>query len=59
MGNAFVFALGIVSTFTILGFLLAVLFGATGIQLFAANPYVNLFIGGLFIVFALSLFGAY
>lgn len=59
VGNAFVFALGIVSTFTILGFLLAVLFGATGIQLFAANPYVNLFIGGLFIVFALSLFGAY
>lgn len=59
VGNAFVFALGIIFTFTVLGFLLAVLFGATGIQLFAANPYVNLFIGGLFIVFALSLFGAY
>lgn len=57
--NAFVFTLGIIFTFTVLGFLLAVLFGATGIQLFAANPYVNLFIGGLFIVFALSLFGAY
>lgn len=57
--NAFVFTLGIVATFTVLGFLLAILFGATGIQLFAANPYVNLFIGGLFIVFALSLFGAY
>ncbi|HRH43599.1 MAG TPA: cytochrome c biogenesis protein CcdA [Pyrinomonadaceae bacterium] len=57
--NAFVFTLGIIFTFTVLGFLLAVLFGATGIQLFAANPYVNIFIGGLFIVFALSLFGAY
>ncbi|MBX7172569.1 MAG: thioredoxin family protein [Pyrinomonadaceae bacterium] len=59
IGNAFVFTLGIIFTFTVLGFLLAVLFGATGIQLFAANPYVNIFIGGLFIVFALSLFGAY
>lgn len=59
VSNAFVFALGIIFTFTVLGFLLALLFGATGIQLFAANPYVNLFIGGLFIVFALSLFGAY
>lgn len=59
VGNAFVFTLGIIFTFTVLGFLLAVLFGATGIQLFAANAYVNLFIATLFIVFALSLFGAY
>ncbi len=57
--NAFVFTLGIIFTFTILGLLLALLFGAAGINKFAANPYVNLFIGGLFIVFALSLFGAY
>jgi thiol:disulfide interchange protein len=59
IGSAFVFTLGIIFTFTVLGLLLALLFGATGIQLFAANPYVNIFIGGLFIVFALSLFGAY
>jgi thiol:disulfide interchange protein DsbD len=59
VGNAFVFTLGIIFTFTVLGFLLAVLFGATGIQLFAANPWVNIFIAALFIVFALSLFGAY
>jgi thiol:disulfide interchange protein len=59
VGNAFVFMLGIIFTFTVLGFLLAVLFGAAGIQVFAANPYVNIFIAGLFIVFALSLFGAY
>lgn len=57
--NAFVFALGIIFTFTILGVLLAVLFGAAGINQFAANPYVNLFIGGLFIAFAMSLFGAF
>jgi thiol:disulfide interchange protein len=57
--NAFVFALGIIFTFTILGVLLAVLFGAAGINQFAANPYVNIFIGGLFIAFAMSLFGAF
>jgi thiol:disulfide interchange protein len=57
--NALIFALGIIFTFTIVGFLLAVLFGAAGINKFAANPYVNIFIGGLFIAFALSLFGAY
>ena len=33
--------------------------GATGITDFAANPWVNLFIAGVFIVFALSLFGAF
>ena len=59
MINAFVFALGIIFTFTILGVLLAVLFGAAGINQFAANPYVNIFIGGLFIAFAMSLFGAF
>lgn len=57
--NASVFAFGIISTFTILGIVLAVFFGAAGINKFAASPYVNIFIGGLFITFALSLLGAY
>ncbi len=57
--NAFIFALGIIFTFTIVGFLLAIFFGAAGINKFAANPYVNIFIGGLFLAFAMSLFGAY
>lgn len=57
--NAFVFALGIIFTFTVLGVMLAVLFGAAGINKFAANPYINIFIAGLFIAFALSLFGAF
>ncbi len=57
--NALIFAFGIISTFTVLGFLLAALFGAGGINKFAASPYVNIFIGGLFITFAFSLLGAY
>lgn len=53
------YAAGIASTFAVIGILAAVLFGATGISNFAANPYVNLALGGLFVVLALGLFGAF
>ena len=56
---ALVYSLGIILTFTILGMLLAIFVGAAGITLFAANPYVNLLIAGIFLFFALNLFGAY
>ena len=39
---ATVYSLGIIATFTILGMLLAIFVGAAGINLFAANPWVNL-----------------
>jgi len=39
--------------------LLAVAFGAAGINLFAANPWVNLAIGAIFLFFAFNLFGFY
>jgi len=57
--NATVYALGIVATFTLLGFLLAVFLGASGANQLASSPWVNLFIGALFVFFALSLFGMY
>ena len=57
--NALVYALGIIITFTLLGFLLAVFLGASGANQLASSPWVNLFIGALFIFFALSLFGMY
>ena len=56
---ASVYSLGIIATFTLLGMLLAVFVGAAGINLFAANPWVNILIAGIFIFFALNLFGAY
>ena len=56
---ATVYSIGIVATFSALGMLLAVAFGAAGINLFAANPWVNLFIGALFLFFAFNLFGFY
>ena len=59
INQALVYTLGIVATFSILGMILAVTLGATGANQLAANPWVNLFIGALFVYFALSLFGAY
>jgi len=57
--DAVIYALGIILTFTALGVALAVLFGAAGINKFAANPWINLAITAIFLSFALSLFGAY
>lgn len=56
---ASVYSLGIIATFTLLGMLLAIFVGAAGINLFAANPYVNLLITLIFLFFAFNLFGAY
>ena len=57
--DALIYALGIVFTFTGLGVALALVFGAAGINRFAANPYINLLITGIFLAFAFSLLGAY
>jgi thiol:disulfide interchange protein len=57
--DAVIYALGIILTFTALGVALAALFGAAGINRFAANPWVNLVITAIFIAFAFSLFGAF
>lgn len=56
---ATVYSVGIIATFSLLGMLLAVAFGAAGINLFAANPWVNLAIGAIFLFFAFNLFGFY
>ena len=56
---ATVYSIGIIATFSLLGMLLAVLLGASGINLFAANPWVNLLIAGIFLFFAFNLFGFY
>ena len=56
---ASVYSLGIIATFTLLGMLLAIFVGAAGINLFAANPWINLLITAIFLLFAFNLFGAY
>lgn len=57
--DALLYGGGIVLAFTGLGLLLAVLYGATGINRFAANPWINLLVAGLFVGFALDLLGAW
>jgi len=57
--SALVYGLGIVLTFTVSGSILAALAGAAGLNRFAANPWVNLGIVALFVVFALNLFGVF
>ena len=57
--NASIYSLGIISTFTVLGMVLAVAFGAAGVNRLSANPWVNLLITAIFLAFALSLFGVY
>lgn len=57
--DSLIYALGIITTFTALGFILAAILGSTGIQDFATNPWINLIIATIFIVFALNLFGAF
>jgi len=57
--SASAYAVGIVATFAIIGVGTAVLFGAAGLSNFAANPWVNLTIGLLFVVLALNLFGVF
>jgi thiol:disulfide interchange protein len=55
--QALVYGAGIVLTFSAVGLALAIFLGASGLNQFAANPWVNLGITALFLGFALSLFG--
>ncbi len=56
---AAVYSGGIIATFTLLGMAIAILLGASGINLFAANPWVNIVITAIFLFFAFNLFGLY
>ena len=57
--DAGLYSLGIILSFTLIGFLFALLLGASGVQDFATNPYVNIAIAIIFLVLALNLFGMF
>lgn len=57
--DASLYAVGIISTFTGIGIVASLIFGATAVQDLAANPWLNLSIGVLFVVLAFNLFGAF
>ncbi len=54
-----IYILGIIVSFALFGWLMSLIVGASGAQNFAANAWVNMTIGVLFVVFALSLFGVF
>jgi thiol:disulfide interchange protein len=55
--RALLFGLGIIGTFTALGLALAAIFGAAGLNRFAADPWVNIALAAVFLLFAANLFG--
>jgi thiol:disulfide interchange protein len=57
--QAVVFCLGIVVLFTGLGALITAISGASGVVKLGNSPWVNAFIAAVFVVFGLSLLGAY
>lgn len=57
--QAIMFGLSIVIIFTSLGAILALILGVSGVSQFASNPFVNLGIGIMFIVFGVSLLGMF
>ena len=57
--QALAFCLGIIFFFTGIGALLKVAVGSAGVVQLGNSPWVNGFIGALFVVFGLSLLGAY
>ena len=59
MKMASLYGFAVIATFTGLGVAMALILGASGAQSVAANPWVNLFIGSTFVVFALSLLGLF
>lgn len=59
VGQASLFSIGIIFTYTALGLALAVIAGPTGLTQLASSPWMNLFLTALFVVFALNLFGMF
>jgi thiol:disulfide interchange protein len=58
-GQAVIFGLSIILIFTALGALLSLILGVSGVSQFAANPWVNLVIGLMFVMFGVSLLGMF
>lgn len=57
--DSVLFGVGIISTFTAVGIIASILFGGTAVQDLAANPWLNLGIGLLFMALAFNLFGSF
>ena len=58
-GLAIIYCLSIIAVFTAVGVLFAFFFSAASLQNLANNPWINLLVAGLFVVFGLSLLGLF
>lgn len=56
---AAIYGLSIIVVFTAIGVLCSVIFGAGGANMIGSNPWINVVLGALFVVFGLSLLGAF
>lgn len=59
VGKALIFGLSIIIIYVGLGTIITLSLGANGMNLFATNPYVNLFLCAIFLLFGLSFLGAF
>lgn len=59
IANASVYALSIVVIYTLLGFVISKVFGAEALNQMATNVWFNLAFFAIFVVFAISFFGAF
>ena len=59
LAQAALFCVGIVVSFTVLGLAITAALGPFGVVQLGANPWVNAFIFSIFIVFGLSMLGAF
>ncbi len=58
-GLASIYCLSIIGIFTAIGVLFSFFFSASSLQTLANNPWLNLFVAGLFVAFGLSLLGLF
>jgi thiol:disulfide interchange protein len=56
---AIIYCLSIIGVFTAVGVLFSFFFSASALQTLANNPWINLFVAGLFVAFGLSLLGLF
>lgn len=59
VANAFIYALSIIVIYTLLGFIISKVFGAEALNQMSTNVWFNLAFFVIFVVFAVSFFGAF
>ncbi len=59
IANAIIYGAAIIVLYTLLGFLITIIFGSDALNAFSTNPYVNLAFFALLVIFAISFFGAF